>query len=161
STGITLAYRHPELIDVLVLAEPNLDPGEGTLSGHIARQREERFATRGYAALVYQTERASTRGDRVAEGFLHSLRLASPVAVHRSAVSLRAERSPTFREQLETMTLPRTLLWGELTRPLDPPLSATAIRQVVIPGAGHQMMIDNPGTFVTAVREAMDDQEST
>ncbi|HEV2127866.1 MAG TPA: alpha/beta hydrolase [Thermomicrobiales bacterium] len=157
SMAIALAHRHPGLVDRLVLAEPNLDPGTGTLSGHVARQREERFVTRGYAALVYQTERTAARGDLVAAGFLQSLRLASPMVIHRSAVSLRAERLPTFHEQLETMTLPRTLLRGKRTPPLAPPLSTTAIQQVVIPGAGHQMMIDNPDAFATSIRTAIDE----
>lgn len=101
SIAIALAHRHPDLAKALVLAEPNLDPGTGDLSGHIAHQDEARFVARGYPALLYQTDRTAARGDAVAEGFLRSLRLASPVAIHRSAVSLRAERSPTFREATE------------------------------------------------------------
>ena len=155
--AIALAHRHADLTRSLVVAEPNLDPGAGTLSGHIARQSETRFVARGYPALLYQTERAAARGDAVAATFLRSLRLASPLAIYRSAVSLRAERSPTFREQLESLALPRTLLWGERTPPLQPPLADSTIRQVTLPDAGHQMMADTPGAFASAVREAVGD----
>ncbi len=94
SIGIALATRHPGRIASLVAAEPNLDPGEGSLSGHIARQSESRFVDRGYRALVYQTQREAERGSTVAARFLVTLKQASPIALHRSAVSLRAERSP-------------------------------------------------------------------
>ncbi len=50
----------------------------------------------------------------------------------------------------------RTMLWGERTPPLAPPLASPAVRQVVIPAAGHQMMTDNPDGFAGAVRIAID-----
>lgn len=156
STAIVVAYRHAPLVARLVVAEPHLDPGAGMFSGHIARQSEERFAARGYPALIYQTERAAARGDAAAAVFLPSLRQASPIVMHRSAVSLRAARSPTFREQLPALRMPRTMLWGERTLPLSPPLASTAVRQTTIPAAGHQMMLDNPDGFAGAIRDAID-----
>jgi len=115
SIAIALAHRHPGLVARLVVAEPNLDPGAGTLSGHIARQAEAGFVARGYQRLLYQTRREAARGDRVAGRFLVTLEQASPVALHRSAVSLRAKRSPTFRQQLEA--LPILARWsGERSR---------------------------------------------
>jgi hypothetical protein len=36
------------------VAEPNLDPGVGDLSVHIARQKENGFGNRGFDALVAQ-----------------------------------------------------------------------------------------------------------
>jgi pimeloyl-ACP methyl ester carboxylesterase len=156
SMAILVACRHATLVARLVVAEPHLDPGVGTFSGHIARQSEERFAARGYPALVYQTERAAVRGDTVAAGFLPSLREASPIVMHRSAVSLRAERSPTFREHLLAARMPRMMLWGDRTPPLSPPLVSTAVRQVTIPAAGHHMMLDNPDGFAGAIRDAID-----
>jgi pimeloyl-ACP methyl ester carboxylesterase len=156
SIAIALAHRHPELADRLVLAEPNLDPGAGTLSGHIARQPEAGFIARGYSRLVYQTRREAARGDRVAGRFLVTLEQASPVALHRSAVSLRADRAPTFRNQLEALAIPRTLLWGALTPPLDPPLTDPAIAVELIPDAGHVMMTEQPAAFAAAILRALE-----
>lgn len=155
STAISIASRYPGLVSNLIVAEPNLDPGSGTLSNHIARQPETRFVARGYHALAYQTEREAARGDLVASRFLITLRQASPVALHRSAVSLRAERSPTFREQLEALAIPRTMITGARTEPLVPPILDPAIRQDSISDAGHVMMIENPAGFADAVARAV------
>lgn len=157
SIAIALAHQHPELVQRLIVAEPNLDPGTGTLSGHIARQPEASFAARGYQRLVYQTRREAARGDRVAGRFLVTLEQASPVALHRCAVSLRADREPTFRARLERLSIPRTLVWGALTPPLDPPLADPAIEVEVIPDAGHVMMTEQPAAFAAAILHALDD----
>ena len=158
SIAIALAARHPELVERLIVAEPNLDPGTGTLSGHIARQPEAAFVARGYQRLVYQARRAGARGDRVARRFAVTLEQASPVALHRSAVSLRADRSPTFREQLEQLAIPRTLVSGALTPLLDPPLADPTIAVEVIPEAGHGMMTEQPAAFADAILRAIDDR---
>lgn len=156
SIGIALAARHPDLVDRLIVAEPNLDPGTGTLSGHIARQPEAAFVERGYRRLLYQTRREAARGSLVASRFLATLEQASPVALHRSAVSLRADRSPTLREQFEALTIPRTLLWGARTPRIDPPLADPGIAIDVIPDAGHVMMTEQPAAFAEAIVRALE-----
>jgi pimeloyl-ACP methyl ester carboxylesterase len=158
SIAIALASRHPGMVARLVVAEPNLDPGGGVYSRHISRQSERVFVDRGYRALVYQARRQAERGAVGAVGYAASLERASPLALHRSAVSLVAERAPTFREQLATLAIPRTLLWGELTTPLDQPLADPAIDRVTIPDAGHDLMAENPAGFTSAVQRALDTQ---
>lgn len=160
SIAIAIAARHPGTASRLIVAEPNLDPGTGTLSGHIARQSEARFVSRGYRALVYQTEREAARGESVASRFLDTLRLSSPIALHRSGVSLRAYRSPTLRDLLERLQIPRTVIWGGKTLPLTPPLANPAIRHELIPGAGHVMMIENPEGFADAIGRALMEEYS-
>lgn len=155
SIAIALTSRHPDIVERLIVAEPNLDPGVGTLSSHISRQSETRFVARGYQALVYQTEREAARGDAVAARFLVTLRQASPVALYRSAASLLADRTPTLREQFEGFRLPRAILWGALTPPLAPPLLDAAIRHLTVADAGHVMMIENPDGFAQAVADAV------
>ncbi len=157
SIGIALASRHPRLIERLIVAEPNLDPGTGSLSGHIARQSETGFVKRGYERLLYQTQREADRGDGVAGRFLVTLKQASPLALHRAAVSLRVERSPTFREQFETLAVPRSLIWGANTPPLEPPLADPHIAVETIPDAGHVMMTEQPAAFAAAILRALDD----
>jgi pimeloyl-ACP methyl ester carboxylesterase len=157
SIAVALASQHPNLIERIVVAEPNLDPGTGSLSGHIARQSEGAFVARGYRRLLYQTRREAERGDTVADRFRVTLEQASPVALHRSAMSLRADRSSTFREQLGALSIPRTLIWGEFTPPLDPPLADPAIAVAVIPAAGHVMMTEQPTAFAAAIHRALND----
>src|SRR5665811_2267936 len=155
SISIALAWRRPDLVDRLIVAEPNLDPGLGDLSAHIARQTEDRFFNRGYAALVYQTQRQAARRDRVAARFLVTLKQASPVALHRGSVSLLAERDPTFREIFESLTIPRATITGDRTPPVAPPLSDPELTHFIVENAGHLMMIDNPSGFATALRVAL------
>ncbi len=54
SVAIALTARRPDLVNRLIVAEPNLDPGVGDLSVHIARQKENGFGKRGFDALVAQ-----------------------------------------------------------------------------------------------------------
>lgn len=151
SVAIALASRHPDRVVRLIAAEPALDPGTGTLSGHIARQSEAAFVARGFDRLRYQTHRQAERGDPVARHVRETLARVSPVALHRSAVSLRADRSPTFRAQLERLAIPRLLIRGGLTPPPDPPLADPAIERIVIPDAGHTMMLEQPAAFAAAI----------
>jgi pimeloyl-ACP methyl ester carboxylesterase len=155
SIAIALAHHHPGIVPRLVVAEPGLDPGSGMLSAHIARQTEAAFVARGYLRLLYQTRREAERGSAVAGRFLVTLEQASPVALWRSAVSLLAERSPTLRQQLEGLAIPRTMIRGALTPPLDPPLADPEIAQVVIENAGHVMMTEQPAAFAAVVHRAL------
>lgn len=156
SIAIATATRRRDVINRLVVAEPNLDPGVGELSVHIASQSETRFVERGYRALVHQTRREATRGDNAAARFLVTLEQASPVALHRSSVSLLAGRSPTFREQLESLDTPRATITGANTPPLVPALSDPRIVHYLVENAGHVMMVENPDAFAVAVNAAIE-----
>ncbi len=86
-----------------------------------------------------------------------SLRIADPIAVHRSACSLIAPRFPTFREVLYALRIPQTFLFGERNA-ADPdvrelPLHGVQVR--IIRGAGHDMIADNACAFVAAVADAL------
>lgn len=156
SVAIALGRRRANLVGRLVVCEPNLDPGVGTLSRHIAGQSEEAFVARGYDAL-----RAVIARDEDAAGFsvFHATTGRwSRAAMHRSAVSLLAERAPTFREQLATAPMRRALLVGERSTDVDPgtlALSGVSIHRV--PRAGHVMTYDNPAGFARAVAAALDE----
>jgi pimeloyl-ACP methyl ester carboxylesterase len=155
SVAISLAHRRPDLVQRLVVAEPNLDPGHGTLSAHIAARSERDFLTVGHAMLVRGTQQQARRGEPNAVTFLATLLQAQTVALHRAAVSLLAERTPTFRQQLLGITIPRTYVAG--ARSGGPPqqdLTGDGIAHVQIPNAGHVMMEDDPDAFITAIAAA-------
>ena len=155
SIAVATAWRHPDLINRLAMAEPTLDPGTGVLSAHIARQPENRFVTRGYQGVMAEIRRQATGGNVHAARLLTTYSQASPVALHRSSVSLLAVRSPTFRDQLESLSIPRVMIIGDQTPPLAPPLTDPAITRLVVERAGHMMMIDNPDGFARAVAQAL------
>lgn len=158
SIAIALAYRHAERVDSLIAIEPNLDPGIGTLSAHIARQSEEGFVARGHGMLLRAISQQATRGDRGSSIYLPSLQQALPVALHRAAVSLLANRTPTFREQLAVVAqaLPTTYLYGTRTPDISglTDLEEHGVAVVAIPDAGHVLMDDNPDAFVAAMLAA-------
>jgi pimeloyl-ACP methyl ester carboxylesterase len=59
-----------------------------------------------------------------------------------------------MRTMLESMTIPRTYLVGELSGEdgLDRPgLEAAGVEVVSVPGAGHCIMFDNPDAYAAAI----------
>lgn len=151
SIAINLAARRPELVANLVIAEANLDPGAGKVSGPIAAQTEAAFARSG--------KRAFLRGV-ISEGWLDyagTVRAADAIAMHRSAISLIARRSPTFREQLVSISIPRTFVFGEknLPHPDTEWLPEQGINVAVVAAAGHDMMTDNPMGLAEVIEAAL------
>jgi pimeloyl-ACP methyl ester carboxylesterase len=150
SIGIVLATVRPDLVGRLVVAEPNLDPAEPSLTGlgsqWIAARTEEQWAAQGCAELM--------RDD---PAWAITLRLCTPHAVYRSAVSLIGPREPSLRDRLRTLDLPRTFVASsdgegvERARGLDD----AGVRVVTIHDAGHSMMVDQPEAFVRELQAAL------
>ena len=145
-------------VERLIVAEPSIDPGSGDTSAHIAAQTESRFVDRGYRALVRATERKAESGDKGAVEWLQTLRIASPIALHRSATSLIADRTPAFREQVTGLSMPLVTISSDLTPGLEPPLESTDLVGYVVPNAGHMMMSDNLDDFAETIAAALRDQ---
>lgn len=154
SIAIAFAHRQPERVARLTVAEPNLDPGTGTLSGHITRMSEAAFVSRGYDRMIRAMESQARRGDDSAAIFAPTLRQASAIGLHRAASSLRTDRSPTFREQFLAASMPRLHIAGE--RSNDVPaseLTSSRVAFITIANAGHTMMDDDPAAFARAIGE--------
>jgi pimeloyl-ACP methyl ester carboxylesterase len=86
--------------------------------------------------------------------WLETLRIASPQGLYRSSVSIRAARSPGFREQFEALALPRSWIGAARSPAVVPPLDES-IATRIIPDAGHSMMVDNLDAFAAAVAASM------
>lgn len=155
SIAIDAASRSTELVSRLIVAEPNLDPGVGEVSVHIARQSERNFVERGYVALLRAVRSPRSETDPRST-WPQTLAMASPLALHRSARSLLAERSPTFRARLEGLTMPVLSVSGGLTPPVDPPLINPRIQQAVIPNAGHEMWVGQEDTFPALIARSIE-----
>jgi pimeloyl-ACP methyl ester carboxylesterase len=58
-----------------------------------------------------------------------------------------------MRAILEELSIDRVYLKGELSGELEgrKMLEASGVRVVTVPGAGHNVMLDNPDAFVAAV----------
>jgi pimeloyl-ACP methyl ester carboxylesterase len=146
AVAIVLAARRPDLVSGLVLVEANLDPNPPATAGSsgTARYEEDDFIHGGGFAETLE---------RVGPLWRATMRLADPLALHRSAVGLVRGTRPTMRELLLDMDIPRLFLTGELSG--DPAgrdeLVAAGVTVETVPGAGHNIMFDNAEAFVAAV----------
>ncbi len=151
AVAIALACTRPDLVAPLVLAEAPLDPTPGVVSGPTLAYSETDFARRGHADLV---RLLVWQGD---ETYAGAFQTASPIAIHRTAGSLLAPRSPTPREMLLGLPMPHVSRFG--SRSLAdpdiqwPPEHGIPVR--IVSGAGHDMMADRPDAFAAAVGAAL------
>lgn len=134
----------------LILGEPNLDPGGGAFSRRIAAMSETTYVERGHDDLV-RAERAM--GNDV---WAASLALSAPLAVHRGAASLLVGGTPTWRERLAGLRVPRTVLFGasSLPHPDTERLPHQGVGVLVVPAAGHSMAWENPTGVAEALSQA-------
>ncbi|WP_055567748.1 alpha/beta fold hydrolase [Streptomyces atriruber] len=147
SVSIVLAYRRPELVARLVLTEANLDPRPPATAGSsgIAAYTEEEFVAGGYARVL----------ENIGATWAATMRLAGPLALHRSAAGLVAGTRPTMRRMLMELPIDRVYLQGAASGDLAgcDELVASGVRVVTVPGAGHNVMFDNADAFVAAIAD--------
>ena len=91
-------------------------------------------------------------GDPVASEFGRTAARWSSRGLHRTAVSLLADRESTFREQFAAFDGPRRYVSGELSQEELASLRETGADVRVVAGAGHVLMWDNLDGFVDALR---------
>lgn len=152
SIAVLVAAVAPDVVGRLVIAEGNLDPGPGVVSGPITSMSETEFVVHGHAKLIEQVRNAGF------PDYAGTLQAAAPAGLYRSAASLIAERHPTYREFLARVDLPRTFLFGEENLP-DPDvdlLPADGVDVRIIASSGHDMMADNPDGFAEAIADAIE-----
>ena len=152
AVAIVTASLRPRLIRRLVASEPALESGGGTYILAAAAQTEADYVARGHAEAVRQ---ALAEGNPVWAG---SLAASSPMAVHREAKARILGGTPSWRTQLASLPMPRTVLFGEhsLPHPDLERLAADGIAVDVVPAAGHSMMWENPSGLAQALRKALD-----
>ncbi|MEU8621896.1 alpha/beta hydrolase [Streptomyces sp. NPDC048623] len=150
SIAIVLADRRPDLVGRLVVAEASLDPFPVAKAGssRIASYTEEEFVRGGGFARVLE---------QVGPTWAATMRLADPLALHRTAVHLVRGTEPAMRELLlRNARVDRVYLQGELSGELPgaDALRAAGVDVVTVPGAGHNIMFDNPEVFARVVAGA-------
>ncbi|MET8895099.1 alpha/beta fold hydrolase [Streptomyces albogriseolus] len=151
SVAVVLAARHPELVSRLVLVDANLDPltpERGALGSRgIAAYGEEEFLAGGWREVR----------DLAGEHWWSTMRLAGLEALHRSATHLVRGTTPTLRDLLLDLPVPRTFLYPEADGPFPgaADLEAAGVRVVPVPDCGHNIMLDNPEAFARATAAAL------
>lgn len=152
SIAILLAHSRSDLISRLIIAEGNLDPGPGFVSGRITSMSESAFVGEGYERFMSEIMSAGYHE------YAGTVRAADPAGLHRSATDLIADRAPTYREMLYQVEIPKTYIFGEnsLPDPDERTLRSCDINVCIVPNAGHDMMGDNPDGFALAIADAID-----
>ncbi|MGW1657626.1 alpha/beta fold hydrolase [Streptomyces atratus] len=151
AVAIVLAARHPQLVARLVLVDANLDPVAPDParpgSSGLARYTEEEFLAGGLEEVR----------DRVGPHWWATMRLAGPEALHRTAVHLARGTTPTMRELLLDLKIPRTYLRPRDNGPLpgEESLIEDGVRVVAVPDCGHNIMLDNPEAFAKETASAV------
>ncbi len=151
SIAVLTAAAAPGCVEHLIVAEGNLDPGPGMVSGPITSMTEQEFASYGHARFVGQIRNAGF------PEYAGTLRACDSVALHRSAVSLIAQRRPAYREHLARLEIPRTFIYGDKNVPSPDVdrLRADGVDVRVLEGSGHDMLVDNPDGFAELVADAI------
>jgi pimeloyl-ACP methyl ester carboxylesterase len=155
--AMVVASLRPELVSRLVAAEGNLDPGGGRFSQPIAAQTEPDFLQGGYDEFLRRIRSEGELGDTSMLAYAGSLQVCAPHALYRAAVALVKGSQPTWRERLLALTMPRVYVFGErsLPNPDQDRLTQAGVRVLVVPEAGHSMMLDNPAGFADVLSLAL------
>ncbi|NDJ59391.1 alpha/beta hydrolase [Enterobacteriaceae bacterium 4M9] len=143
SIAIELATMRPERVRGLVVSEPNLHGGGATFSRGIASLDESSFVSGIYPTLA--TNDASPWSGSVAA--------TAPHALWREARSLVKGVTPSWREQLSTLEMPRAVLFGALSLPDNDydTLAQNGVETYVVSQAGHSMAWENPHGTAAAI----------
>ncbi|GAA3558937.1 alpha/beta hydrolase [Nonomuraea rosea] len=150
AVATVLAARHAELVANLILVDANLDPYPPTPvqpgGSGIAAYTEESFVADGWKEVR----------DRVGPHWWSTMRLADPRGLHRTAVSLAKGTTPTMRELLQDLPIPRAYLHPEGDVPaLAEGLRASGVQVLSIPESGHNIMLDNPEAFARTLTDLL------
>lgn len=151
AVAITAATKLGKRLRHLVLGEPNLVPGGGVFSRRVAGMSEPDYVAKGHAALAYAS---------LGEGndiWSASLAGSAAHAVHRTAVSLIAGSSPSWRDALARLSAPRSLIVGEASLPYAEAEGMAGIGVTVrmVAGAGHSMAWENPAGLAEAIAASL------
>lgn len=148
AVAIVLAHRRRDLVSRLVLTEANLDPYPPRVEGSsgIASYGEDEYVNGvGHARVLA----------KVGPLWAATMRLADPLALHRTAVGLAHGTRPTMRRMLMDLDIDRLYLQGARSGELAnrAGLEAAGVRVRTVPDAGHNVMFDNAEAFAAAVAD--------
>ncbi|MCL2316750.1 MAG: alpha/beta hydrolase [Actinomycetia bacterium] len=152
AVACSLAALCPGRVAAVVLTESNLDAGGGFASRAIAASTEADFVAGGFAAMLAEIQADNNPWAR-------TFALAWPAALHRQSVSGIAGVTPSWRDILYGLDVPRCYVFGADTLP-DPDadeLPRHGVAAPVLPDCGHNMAWQNPDALARAVAAFLHD----
>lgn len=151
AVAIVLARLLGDKLQALILSEANLDAGGGFFSRQIAQYSEDEFVAAGHAALVAQSR------DSGNSQWAATLALSAPWAIHRSAVSLIAGQTPSWRQILYQLPMTKGFLFGRQSLPDADftELPRHGVPVLTVADAGHSMAWENPAGVAAAIQQLL------
>ncbi len=136
SIAIEVASELSDIIAGLMVSECNLDAGGGMFSKQIASQNQEDFIQNGYQQLLNNTQ----------SPWAGCLQNYAPYAIFKNADSLVKGISPSWRERLYQLNIPKTYIFGENSLPDEDyhVLMSQGVNVAIVANAGHSMSWENP-----------------
>jgi len=143
-----VAAARPAIVATLILAEANVDAGAGIISGPIAEQTEQAFTGGGWEAMLADQRRGAVERGGLPAAHVGIASLVPARALHVAATSLTRGSTPSVREILRTLPMPRYYLNGARSTasalPPQPDLLASGVEWRTVPDTGHPMALENP-----------------
>lgn len=143
-----VAAARPAIVASLILAEANVDAGSGIISGPIAEHTEQAFTEGGWEAMLSSQRRTAVVRGGLPAAHVGITSLVPARALHLAATSLTRGSTPSIRDVLRTLPMPRYYLNGarstESALPVQPDLIAAGVEWRTVPDAGHPMALENP-----------------
>ncbi len=166
SVAMALAYRRPDLVARLVIAEGNLTPGGGTATRAIAAIPREEFLATAFRRIMYDHRAQAVEGWTFDAFIVGARQHADPGALHATSEAL-VNLPADFESRFLALPIPRTFIYGQQNDPdgagrvtPDTPdpgkLRTHGVRTAVLKGTGHDMMLSNPRGFARLVAEALE-----
>ena len=165
TVAIMLAILRPDLASKLIVAEANVSPGGGEATRLIASYSEIEYVNEAHQILLEEVRKAEREGNAVAAFINAAWSKADPAGLYKSSVAL-VELDPTFKEQFQELSIPRTFIYGEESlsqarnkvqpdAPDPDEMEGFGVQIAIVPNAGHAMMFDNLDGFVNILKQAI------
>ena len=155
--AVAAASMRPDLISALVLFHVPLE-GQWRLGQRVVQQTEDEWVASGCGEFL---ELLGAHEDpAIFARVLGTAQLVAPVALYRSAVSLAGTPTPTWREQLSSLAIPRTFIVGpeEAMTERTSELAGEGCEICVVPDITDRPNFENPRGLAAAIAEALPDE---
>ncbi len=155
--AVRAAVVRPDLVSALVLFHVPLDGG-WRMGRRITAMTEEEWLASGHRAFLAQLQAPDSGEDpAILARVMGTAQLISPRALYRSAASLARTPSPTWRQQLAQLTIPRTYIMGpkEAETESSAALAAEGIEIRVVPDVTDRPNFENPDGLASAITGAL------
>ena len=153
AVAICLAGLLKRRLRQLILTESNLDPRPaGATSRKIGSQSQETFLSHGYADLFSSAQKRNPLWGATLQSWL-------PEAAWRISRSAMKGGTPSWRDQMYALPMPRSFIFGALSLPDEDEevLRQHGVRVDVIPDAGHSMALENPKSLAQTIASILSD----